>query len=268
MNVETAENARIANILAMISLAEGRPYDVILVDMQMPKAIGTESVKWLRQHGWQGPIIGIGADVNAEDRKYFSAIGCDDYVSNPLTDKKLLAAFSRLTRRSDEGTEGSPVEDATAQIARAEDAAARAASTGDETTPIDSEDDKMHGRILVVEDAICIQTIVGAFLQRMGFEVATADNGRSGCDMALESLTQGNPYDVILMDIQLPKMNGKKAAKWLRENGWKGPIIAASIHATDRNREEFIKAGCDSYISKPITEAGLRSALSACLHPE
>jgi CheY-like chemotaxis protein len=253
MEVDTAENGRIGSIMAMISLAEGRPYAIILCEMQSAGGGSEETVKWLRKNGWQGPIIGVGTDVSVEDRKRFVKQGCDDFIDKPLDNEKLLEAFGRLVQRG--------------ETTYAE-ATADELTDGSETTAIAPKDEKPIGRVLVVEDALCVQMIVGAFLQKMNFEVDTADNGRSACEMAVQSMTKGNPYDVILMDIQLPKMNGKKAAKWLRENGWTGPIIAASIHATDRNREEFLKAGCDTYISKPITEASLRTALSECLHHE
>jgi two-component system, sensor histidine kinase and response regulator len=248
MDVDTAENGRIACILATISLAEQRPYDVILLDMQMPEGSGMEAAIWLRHHEWPGPIIATGVNVSDVDRRQYLAAGCDDFVDRPITDEKLLAAFARLVRQRDEHGGVVP----TSVPAPAQKSA----------TPIVGESVKMHGRILVVEDAICIQMIVGGLLQNMGFQVDTAENGQVACDMAVDSLENGHPYDVILMDIQMPKMNGKKAAKWLRDNGWQGPIIAVTIHATDRNREEFLKAGCNGYIAKPITEVNLRNVIA------
>jgi CheY-like chemotaxis protein len=265
VDVDMAENGRIACIMAMISLAEGRPYNVVLADMQKPEGCGRETVEWLRRNGWQGLIVAIGEDVSDDDRKRYVLIGCDDFVARPLDDQKLLAMFGRLANRSEQIVLAAAAEGEIPNAAVVERMMRDTPALRDDTVSGDRKNVKPAGRVLVVEDALCVQMIVGAFLQKMNFDVDTADNGRSACEMAVQSLENGQPYDVILMDIQLPKMNGKKAAKWLRDNGWKGPIIAASIHATDRNREEFLKAGCDSYIPKPITEASLRSALSECL---
>jgi CheY-like chemotaxis protein len=106
-----------------------------------------------------------------------------------------------------------------------------------------------------------MQAIVGALLQKMKFEVEMADNGQVACDMAMQSLADGRPYDVILMDIQMPKMNGKQAAKWLRENNWKGPIIAISSHATPKDHAAFLTAGCNDCLTKPISKDTLCSAV-------
>jgi CheY-like chemotaxis protein len=89
-----------------------------------------------------------------------------------------------------------------------------------------------------------------------------AENGQLACDMAMQSLTDGHPYDVILMDIQMPKMNGKQATKWLREHDWKGPIIAVSMHRTDKEQATFLAAGCTGCLAKPITLELLSGAIS------
>lgn len=128
-----------------------------------------------------------------------------------------------------------------------------------ESTPQESE---RRIRVLAAEDAHCIQMILCAILHKMNFDVDTADDGQQACDKALASLTEGRPYDIILMDMQMPKMNGWKATQLLRRKGWKGPIIAVSMHTSDREYEEFVKAGCNDYIKKPVDEASLREVLA------
>jgi CheY-like chemotaxis protein len=134
------------------------------------------------------------------------------------------------------------------------------------TSP-DRQGRNCRGRLLTAEDAQCIQMILGAILQKMNLEVDTAENGKEACDKAMASLAEGRPYDVILMDMQMPKMNGCQAAQWLRKHDWQGPIIAVSIHATNKDHEEFVKAGCNSYIAKPVNETSLREVLSPYLQP-
>ncbi len=131
--------------------------------------------------------------------------------------------------------------------------------------PSNSPRTNLHGRILVVEDAHCIQLIVCAILHQMKLDVDTANNGQEACDMAMASLAEGKPYDVILMDMQMPKMNGCLATKWLRDHDWKGPIIAVSIHATARDHEEFLRAGYNGFVSKPVDPAVLMTTLTSYL---
>ena len=68
MDVETAENDRIASILATLSLVEDRPYEAVLIDVQMPDASGLEAARWLRRHGWLGRIIATGDAAGDEAR--------------------------------------------------------------------------------------------------------------------------------------------------------------------------------------------------------
>jgi CheY-like chemotaxis protein len=92
-------------------------------------------------------------------------------------------------------------------------------------------------------------------------EVEIAEDGRAACKMAEKSQAEGRPYDLIFMDIQMPHMNGYEVTRWLRQQGWKGPIVALTAHALVGDREKCLEAGCDDYIAKPVTAAGLREIL-------
>jgi CheY-like chemotaxis protein len=273
MDVEAAENDRIASIMATISLAEGRPFDVVLVDMQTPNAYGAGLVRWLREQGWQVPIIGIGANVGADDRERFLAAGCDDFLDKPLTNPRLQGALARLppkdetavTAAEDKTAGGATTYVPAAEDRKASDAQNCAAPVAEDAASSGQERIELHARVLVVDDAVCMQTIVGRFLQKMGVVVDMANDGEVACVMAMHSLADGKPYDVILMDIQMPRMNGKQAAKWLRENGWQGPIVAVTGHNTAKDHAAITTAGCNSFLAKPVTQASLAEALSQCL---
>ena len=131
-----------------------------------------------------------------------------------------------------------------------------------EKPPGESTDSASRARLLVADDALCMQKILGCFLKRMRIDSEMAENGHVACQKAMRSLSKGQPYDVILMDIQMPQMNGKAAVRWLREHDWKGPILAVSALAVEENRDELMKLGCDGCVAKPVTEQKLREAVS------
>jgi two-component system, sensor histidine kinase and response regulator len=247
MDVDTAADGRIACHLVKTTRGEGRSYDLILMDMQMPNMDGIETVQWLRRNHWSGPIVAVSVHVGQQDREQCFAAGCDDFVAKPLTRKKVGALLTRLARRYDGIAEmlGEP----------------SAAAPPEEHNPV------YHGRLLVAEDARCAQRAVGMLLTKLNLQADMTDNGQTACDMAITSQAEGHPYDLILMDVQMPKMNGKQAARRLRDNGWQGPIVAVSVHASDRDHEEFLRAGYDDYCGKPVTESSLRTILSIYLTP-
>ena len=115
----------------------------------------------------------------------------------------------------------------------------------------------LHGRLLLAEDVPEVQTLVRMNLEAAGLETDSAENGKTAVEKALASKAEGKPYDLILMDIQMPELNGFEATRRLRQEGWNGPIIALTAHAMSGDREECLEAGCDDYISKPMTDEEL-----------
>ncbi len=79
-----------------------------------------------------------------------------------------------------------------------------------------------------------------------------AENGKIACEKALAAREMGQPFDLILMDMQMPVMNGTQAVEQLRQADYVGPIIALTANAMVGDRETCIQAGCDDYLSKPI----------------
>ncbi len=111
---------------------------------------------------------------------------------------------------------------------------------------------RLAGRVLLMEDTPANQRLVQTLLARAGLEIDLAEDGQQGCRMALASAADGRPYDLILMDVQMPHVDGNEAARRLRENGWKGPLVAVTAHAMTGDRETCLEAGFDDYLAKPI----------------
>ncbi|HEX4055458.1 MAG TPA: response regulator [Tepidisphaeraceae bacterium] len=125
---------------------------------------------------------------------------------------------------------------------------------------------RLNGRLLLAEDGVHNQRAISFYLQKAGADVAVAINGRVACDMAMAAVAEGKPFDVILMDMQMPEMDGYAAAKWLREQAYTGPIIALTAHAMSHDRDRCIKAGCSDYLSKPIDRKQLILTVASYLN--
>jgi signal transduction histidine kinase/DNA-binding NarL/FixJ family response regulator len=108
--------------------------------------------------------------------------------------------------------------------------------------------------ILLVEDGIDNQRIIRYFLEDAGAKVTIAENGKTGVKAVHDSINKNNPYDIILMDMQMPVMDGYAAASNLRKDGVEIPIIALTAHAMVDDRLKCMNAGCDDYLSKPIDQ--------------
>ncbi len=106
----------------------------------------------------------------------------------------------------------------------------------------------LSGRnILLVEDCEDLQYLMRRSLEKIGAKVSVADNGLDGVQTAL-----AKDFDVVLMDMKMPKMDGCEATRALRERGYQKPIVALTANASTEDRDTCFGAGCDDYLSKPV----------------
>ncbi len=133
--------------------------------------------------------------------------------------------------------------------------------------PLDlaSQDASYQGRVLVAEDAPDIQALLTLALARAGLNVDVAENGAAACRRALASAAEGRPYDLILMDVQMPELDGWAATGRLRKAGWTKPIVALTAHAMTGTPERCLAAGCDHCLAKPVTQRNLLETLGRYL---
>lgn len=126
-----------------------------------------------------------------------------------------------------------------------------------DVTQPEQHENLIKKKILLVEDSQDNQDFFNFFLTKAGCDVKIIDNGLDAVDEANK-----NNYDIILMDIQIPGIDGKEATRRIRKDGYHGPIVALTAHAMLEEQSSCIKAGCNGQISKPVSGETLVSQVS------
>jgi len=115
-------------------------------------------------------------------------------------------------------------------------------------------------RILLAEDGHDNQRLIRTFLTREGANVTLVENGRDALNAALQAKETGQPFHIVLMDVQMPMMDGYTATRTLRTAGYSGPILALTAHALQSDYEASLAAGCNDHLTKPINKTKLITA--------
>lgn len=120
----------------------------------------------------------------------------------------------------------------------------------------------LQGNILVAEDTPALQELEQQILESFGLEVTIAANGKEAVEKAIT-----HAFDLVLMDMQMPEMDGLEATTMLRQVGFRRPIIALTANVMQQHRDQFEEAGCNGFLTKPIDQQALYQQLSEHLQP-
>ncbi|RUL85841.1 PAS domain S-box protein [Tautonia sociabilis] len=226
--VETADDGLAAIEAVREADRAGSPFDVVVMDMQMPRLDGYSTVSRLRSEGFGRPIVALTASAMRGDRERCLEAGCDEYLPKPIDPRRLVGTVGRLCR----GEEPLP---AVPAAPAASSAPAASASGG--------------FRILVVDDSEDIRRVTARLLSWSGHEVRTAADGRT----ALEVAATFRP-EVALLDLGLPDLDGIELIGRLRSfDGLEG-LIAVAVTGRDsaEDRERALRSGFDHFVVKPL----------------
>jgi signal transduction histidine kinase/CheY-like chemotaxis protein/HPt (histidine-containing phosphotransfer) domain-containing protein len=221
------------------------PYDVAVVDVVMPDMSGVEFLGNLRTElpesnlktvlvtsmSWQGDIAQV------------RALGASALLTKPVRESELISCVA---------------------IAMAGEADTHDCQELKEQR-VDLDQIQFNARVLVAEDNAINIEVARAFLKDFGCQVKTAENGRKAL-----ALMESQGFDVVLMDCQMPDMDGLTATRKIREvelaNGVvRTPIIALTANAFEEDRRRCLAAGMDDYLSKPYTRQQLADVIMRCL---
>ena len=247
---EEAENGEQALERLREALAETDPFRIALVDMQMPVMDGATLGGKIKADPDLNPtrLVMLTSAGMRGDASRLKAIGFSAYLNKPVKKSHLYDSLATVL-----GIPSTP--------------------SRERSTPIITrygleEAKKRRVRILVAEDNVVNQKVALHILQKLGYRADAVADGREAV-MALETI----PYDLVLMDVQMPQMDGFEATGVIRDPASRVrnhhiPVIAMTAHAMKGDREKCLEAGMDDYVSKPVTALALNEILEKYLQSE
>ncbi|MBS7806283.1 PAS domain-containing hybrid sensor histidine kinase/response regulator [Variovorax sp. PCZ-1] len=246
--------------LALELLADGEYFDVALLDVQMPGMDGYELARQIRLKHPATELPLLLLTSQGMDGVRSRELGVAQTLSKPIKSAQLMAALARvLDRPSSSGNRVThsgvsvPIS-MPAPLSAIAPVAMPAKAKLSDTYPL---------RILLAEDNLVNQRVATLILQGMGYQIAVASNGVVALQMLKDALAT-EPFDLVLMDVQMPEMDGLEATRHIRADIAKNQqpqIVAMTANAMEGDRETCIEAGMDDYLSKPIKPAALSQAL-------
>lgn len=238
MRVTLADSGIAAWVEIERAIAGGTPYPLVVLDLQMPLMDGFELTERIRRStgAHDTKVIMLSSAGQRGDPARCKSLGIDAYLSKPVKQsdlfRSILTAFGAVTPNG-----SVPL------------------SVASQSPP------EASYRVLVAEDSLVNQRLAARLLEKRGHTVVIANNGSEAVD-ALDR----ERFDVVLMDVQMPVMDGFQATALIREkeksNGEHIRIIALTAYAMKGDRERCLAAGMDGYICKPIDPAELYAAIS------
>jgi signal transduction histidine kinase/CheY-like chemotaxis protein len=206
----------------------GRPFALVLLDAHMPEMDGFEVARRIRDEAKLGAtIMMLSSSGQYDESKKCRDIGVATHLTKPVDQRELLSAIARVLAREP----------------------GQRATLPSSMLPEELPERRLH--VLLAEDNPVNQRLAASLLERRGHKVAIAGNGRE----AVEAI-QRQPFDVVLMDVQMPEMGGFEATSAIRalesKGGTRLPIVAMTAHAMKGDRERCLAAGMDEYLTKPL----------------
>jgi PAS domain S-box-containing protein len=240
--VEVCHSAAAAMDFLQTGVRNEAPYQAILLDMMLGGESGADLGHRLKGHPEFAaiPLIMISSLSQRGEAGRLEKLGFGGYLTKPLKRGLLEKCLKTVFSRTQDQKASSPGRIVTRHLI--------------------AEEQKREIKILLVEDNLVNQKVASRILQKLGFVVAITNNGRE----ALEYLAK-EYADVVLMDIQMPEMDGFEATKRIRQGEGvmnpRIPIIAMTAHAVKGDREMCLAAGMDDYVPKPISIEELRQTI-------
>lgn len=231
---------------AIEKLKMGNVYDLILLDVMMPRMSGVETLKHIRESViYDVPVVALTANALSGMKEKYISEGFDDYLAKPIEKNELYRVL--LTYLSNNLKKKTEVK----EISK------------DEVLNVTTElpkvkEPKNKKKILIVDDNKINIKIAEKLLTHHDY--IETDSALSGKE-AIEKVKNNN-YDLIFMDIMMPEMDGVETLHRLRDMNFKNPIITLTADALDGSREKYLSEGFDEYLSKPVSTSDMDAIIN------